>query len=85
MARHTAEEYKALKQMPYEEMLNFLTDYSDSIGDYSGYHGQENYVGDDEDFEYYQVSQAISQAVEMLTNMFDFINEMKYDGDEEEE
>lgn len=84
MSRHTAEEYEALKQMPYEEMLDILTNYSISTGEYSRYHGQENYMGDEEDFEYYMISQAISQAVEMLVNITDFINEMKCDDEKEE-
>ena len=85
MELYTSENYEALKQMPREDLLNTLQALYLDFMDGTKYDGQPDYVGDIDDLVNYGSAQAISQAMEMLMNIFDVLNELKCDDDEEEE
>lgn len=78
---HPAEHYKALAQMSREDILDALQLAYDANMKCTNYDGQPDYVGDGADYLAYAVAQGISQATEMLMNMWDFLDEMK--GEEE--
>ena len=85
MELYTSENYEALKQMPREDLLNTLQALYLDFMDGTKYDGQPDYVGDIDDLVNYGSAQAISQAMEMLMNIFDVFNELKCDDNEEEE
>ena len=87
MATFTEKDYEAITQMSREDMLEFLQITYDNFMKCTGYEGQKTYVGNEGDFISYTTAQAISQAVEMIINICDFVEDLKYDlenGEEEE-
>ena len=74
---HPAKQYEALTQMSREDMLDALQIAYEANMKCTGYKGQSDYVGDGGDYLAYACAQGISQAMEMLMNMWDFLDEMK--------
>lgn len=85
MELYTSEAYETLRQLSREDLLNTLQALYLDFMDGTKYDGQSDYVGDLNDLVSYGSAQAISQAMEMLMNIFDVLNELKCDDDEEEE
>lgn len=85
MELYTSEAYEALRQLSREDLLSTLQALYLDFMDGTKYDGQPDYVGDLNDLVSYGSAQAISQAMEMLMNIFDVLNELKCDDDEEEE
>ena len=85
MELYTSEAYETLRQLSREDLLNTLQALYLDFMDGTKYDGQPDYVGDIDDLVNYGSAQAISQAMEMLMNIFDVFNELKCDDDEEEE
>ena len=85
MELYTSEAYEALRQLSREDLLNTLQALYLDCMEGTNYDGQPDYVGDIDDLVNYGSAQAISQAMEMLMNIFDVLNELKSDDDEEEE
>ena len=85
MELYTSEAYEALRQLSREDLLNTLQTLYLDFMDGTKYDGQPDYVGDINDLVSYGNAQAISQAMEMLMNIFDVLNELKCDDNEEEE
>lgn len=85
MELYTSEAYETLRQLSREDLLNTLQALYLDFMDGTKYDGQPDYVGDIDDLVNYGSAQAISQAMEMLMNIFDVLNELKCDDDKEEE
>lgn len=73
---HTAKDYEALTQMSREDILEALQiSYEvNMLG--TNYDGQPDYVGTGSDYLAYAVAQATSQAMEMLINLWDFLDDL---------
>lgn len=84
MELYTSKDYEALKQMPREDLLNTLQALYDDFMEGTNYDDQPDYVGDLSDLVNYGSAQAISQAMDMLINLFDMLDELKSVGEEEE-
>ena len=85
MELYTSEAYETLRQLSREDLLSTLQAlYLDFMED-TKYDGQPDYVGDLNDLVSYGSAQAISQAMEMLMNIFEFFDEMKSDDNEKGE
>jgi hypothetical protein len=74
---HPAEHYEDLAQMSRDDILETLQLAYEANIKCTNYDGQPDYVGDGADYLAYAVAQGISQAMEMLMNMWDFLDEMK--------
>ena len=85
MGPYTSEAYEALRQLSREDLLSTLQAIYLDFMEGTKYDGQPNYVGNLNDLANYGSAQAISQAMEMLMNIFEFFDEMKSDDNEEEE
>lgn len=85
MAYYTSEDYEALKQMSREDLLNTLQALYLDFMEGTKYDGQPNYIGTVDDFVNYGSAQAISQAMDMLMNIFDLFDEFGVDTEGEEE
>ena len=85
MELYTSEAYEALRQLSREDLLNTLQALYLDFMEGTKYDGQPDYIGTVDDLVSYGSAQAISQAMEMLMNIFDVLNELKCDDDEEEE
>ena len=77
MTLHPAEHYENLAQMSRDDILDALQIGYEANMRCTNYNGQPDYVGDGGDYLAYAVAQGISQAMEMLMNMWDFLDEMK--------
>ena len=73
---HTAKDYEALAQMSREDMLEALqlSYEANMLG--TNYDGQPDYIGIGPDYIAYAVAQATSQAMEMLINLWDFLDDL---------
>ena len=80
----TKEAYETLRQLSREDLLNTLQALYLDFMDGTNYDGQPDYVGDLSDLVNYGSAQAISQAMDMLINLFDMLDELKSVGEEEE-
>lgn len=85
MELYTSKDYEALKQMPREDLLNTLQALYDDFMEGTNYDDQPGYVGTIVDFVNYGSAQAISQAMDMLINIFDLFDEFGTDTEGEEE
>ena len=77
MSFHPAAHYEDLAQMSRDDILEALQLAYEANIKCTNYDGQPDYVGDGADYLAYAVAQGISQAMEMLINMWDFLDEMK--------
>ena len=85
MKLYTSKDYEAFKQMPREDLLNTLQALHLDFMEGTKYDGQPGYVGDLNDLVSYRSAQAISQAMDMLMNIFDLFDELGMDTEGEEE
>lgn len=85
MELYTSEAYETLRQMPREDLLNTLQALYLDFMDGTKYDGQPDYVGDLNDLVSYGSAQAISQAMDMLMNIFDLFDEFGVNTEGEEE
>ncbi len=85
MELYTSKDYEALKQMPREALLNTLQALYLDFMEGTKYDGQPDYIGTVDDLVNYGRAQAISQAMDMLMNIFDLFDELGMDTEGEEE
>lgn len=85
MAKFTSKDYEKVKQLEREDMFSCLQAAYDSLMKMTGYNGQPDYEGDEADFNAYLIAQGVSQATEMLMNITDFVDQMKFEFEEGEE
>lgn len=85
MAKYTSKDYENMTQLEREDMFTCLQAAYDSLMKMTGYNGQPDYEGDDVDFSAYVIAQGVSQATEMLMNIIDFVDQMKFEFEEGEE
>ena len=73
---HPAKDYEALAQMTREDILEALQlSYEVNMCN-TNYDGQPDYIGTGSDYIAYAVAQATSQAMEMLINLWDFLDDL---------
>lgn len=85
MAKYTSKDYEKVKQLEREDMFSCLQMAYEAIMKMTKYDGQPDYEGDEADFNAYVIAQGVSQATEMLMNIIDFVDQMKFEFEEGEE
>ena len=84
MAKYTSEDYEKVNQLEREDMFTCLQAAYDALMKMTKYEGQPDYEGDEADFNAYIIAQGVSQATEMLMNIIDFVDQMKFEFEEGE-
>lgn len=85
MAKYTSEDYEKARQLEREGMFDCLQAAYDTLTKMTNYNGQPDYEGDEVDFNAFVIAQGVSQATEMLMNIIDFVDQLKFEFGEEEE
>lgn len=85
MAKFTKEDYEKVRQLEREEMFTCLQMAYEALMKMTNYDGQPDYEGDEADFNAYIIAQGVSQATEMLMNITDFVDQLKFEFEEGEE